>query len=339
MYYKDINTKIWDSLNSKGNYLTGYHGIWLENKIGKKTDIYIFKDEKSNYHFAIKGTHSNNSILKRFSLNGLDIELKKFKIGQTEPTQYIDLSCSLSGYLKEFTEVIKEISLKIIDQNIDEVEAVNTTIQNWISFWKTNYRETLSEESQIGLIAELLMLKELCKINPDNAINSWKGPTGEKNDFVFSEWNLEIKGTRSKRQIIKINGIDQLKPDNDKNLGLVLFSFSKSTNNQASLNLTKIIREIRNAFIDGGKVYLVSQFNTLLAQCGYSPIHASKYNEFNIELNGVQFFNIDSDFPKLTSDMLKKPLSQRIISLGYETSLIDMKGIPLTEIKLGEIFY
>ena len=78
--------------------------------------------------------------------------------------QLIDLCCNFSGYLEEFTEVVKEITKSIFEENELPLSAVNKVIRNWKSFWANQNKHVLSEKELIGLICELVVLKKILEI-------------------------------------------------------------------------------------------------------------------------------------------------------------------------------
>ena len=337
MYYKNLNINTWNELDKTGDIVTGYYGIFLNQPEGEKSNLLIFKDENENLHFVIADDFVTKKDILDPKVNGLKIELKKYKFQDFGIKQFIDLECTLRAYISEFTEVVKEISEKIIVGKEMPVKSLTEVINNWKSFWASRIKRLLSEEEQIGLICELKVLKMLCEINPVNALNSWKGPLKEKYDFVFSDWVFEVKGTRKEGHIHTINGIDQLKPPVGKNLALISFLATKIDNISAK-SLQTWIEDIEVSALENN-ANMIERFYELLAGCGYSRIHKEEYRKTKFDIYDGKCFTVDENFPKLTSDHLKQPLDCRVSEIQYTIDLEGLPGEVFENVSLGKYFY
>lgn len=218
MKYNKLTTDKWNELDSSGSLVSGYKSTWLSLNDNEESNLNIFKDENNHYHLAIKVMGLKNDDVEDPGVNGLQVSLTKYRIGKGDVNQFIDVQCRIQSYLKEFTEVVKEIAHCILKEKEKPEVATKKVISNWVSFWANQRTSILSEEDQIGMICELLFLEKLCEINPEKALNSWRGPLGEKHDFNFTDWNIEVKGTRKKVRTHTINGIEQLMPSKNKTL-------------------------------------------------------------------------------------------------------------------------
>lgn len=337
MHYKTLNINTWNELDNTGDIVTGYYGIFLSQTEGEKSNLLIFKDENENLHFVISDDTVTKKDILDPKVNGLKIELKKYKFRDIGIKQFVDLECSLKAYVSEFTEVVKEISEKILVGKELPVKSVTEVINNWKSFWAARIRQILSEEEQIGLISELCILEKLCEINPANALSSWKGPLKEMYDFIFSEWAFEVKGTRKDGHVHTINGLDQLKPPSGKKLALISF-LSTKTDTVTSKSLQDWIEEVETKFLKT-RADLIEQFHSLLSGYGYSGVYKEEYRKTKFDLYDGKFYLVDEGFPKLTSDHLKKPLDSRISEICYTVDIEGLSGEAFENIQLGKYFY
>ena len=337
MNYKELNIDTWSSLKSPDHESGGYPCTILGIHEEEPSFLHLFRDGLGHYHFAIEASGFQPKDLTDPRVNGLKIQLVDYRFHDGPISRFIDLTCNIPGYIEEFTEIVREISKAILEDKEQPLTAVNQIINNWISFWANQRKDILTEEEQVGLICELITLNKLCKINPGNALKTWIGPLGEKHDFNFSDWNFEVKGTRKSQRTHTINGIDQLTPSYNKRLVYISFQLTTSANEQ-SVNLPDLIGSlIKNHFEN--KPDMTVRFYELLAGSGYSPIHAEEYKKFNVDVIESTFFEVDEDFPKLTSNMLKEPLNKRISSIRYDISLEGIDGKDIKEINLGDYFY
>ncbi len=328
MYYKDLSNETWSQLDSSGDSQSGYKSVDLTNKDNEPCGLHIFNSETDKLHFVIADHSGKKNDIYDPAVNGLTIQLKKYHLKNSGVQKFIDLECGLSAYSEEFTEIVKEIAEKILVEGCSPVTAVNEVISSWKSFWSNRPKEILSDEEQIGLLCELKIFKFLSGNDPGRALDAWKGPLGEKYDFLLSDKVLEVKGTRRDKRIHKINGIDQLTAPDEKQLFIISYLASK-TKNHSSLCLPELIQEIES-MVFRNQVPNVIKFRKLLSYSGYSPIHNEKYQQHRFDIYYGLVYQVDSDFPKLSREDLSKPLSTRITDISYR---LELEGLPSDKVE------
>ena len=328
MYYKDLSNEIWGQLDRSGDFQSGYKSIDVTDQDNRPCGLHIFNSEDGKLHFVIADHSGKKSDIYDPAVNGLTIQLKKYHLKNSGVQKFIDLECGLNAYSEEFTEIVKEISEKILAEGSSPVTAVNEVISSWKSFWSNRPKEILSDEEQIGLLCELKVLILLSQIDPNQAISAWKGPLGEKYDFLLPQKVLEVKGTRSDKRIHKINGIDQLSAPDEKQLLVVSYLVSK-TKNQTSICLPELIHEIESIYLSNNASQIL-KFRKLLSHSGYSPVHKEKYQQYRFDIYDGLLYQVDRDFPKLSSKDLSKPLSARISNISYR---VELEGLPSEKVE------
>ncbi len=338
MNYRNLTSDTWNQAEISGDIVSGYKTIWLGINDYEESSLHIFKDEGGQFHYVIEVPNDENrNGLEDPKINGLDITSRQYRLDGKMVRYFIDIRCSIKAYLEEFTEVVKEISRNILEKGKSPFESVTNVMRNWKKFWANQNKQILSEDEQIGLICEIIFLEHLIKINPSNALTSWRGPFGQRHDFIFSDWTFEIKGSRRGGHIHTINGIDQLKSSDNKKLAFISFLVTES-NSTNSLSLQALIEKIREITLND-RPDLIIQFNELLAGVGYTPINAEEYRAFKIDILDSAFYIVDSSFPTLTSDNLIVALGNRVTSVMYDISLDGLSKKNLNEINIGEYFY
>lgn len=336
MKLKKFSRNTWTSLIAPDMGSGGYQSITLTRKKSDPVIIHLFLDGSGHYHMAIEISKTESHFVEDPNVNGLRIQLVEYQFQNGPTSCFIDLTCSISSYLEEFTEVIREIANQVLKHKIAPQLAVQTVMRNWLTFWGKPRKDTLSEKEQLGLICELIVLEKLCSINPEKALQSWKGPLGEKHDYSFPSWSLEVKGTRRSTRTHTINGIEQLVPPHKKHLGFISFQFSKSNDN-SGLSLPTIADSIIRDHL-ANRPDLTLRFHELMRCAGYSPIHGQFYRQFQFEYI-VGFFHIINDsFPKLTSEMLNQALDQHISKIRYDITLEDIPGIDFQKLNIQDFF-
>ncbi|RTL57424.1 MAG: PD-(D/E)XK motif protein [Sphingobacteriales bacterium] len=337
MNIENINKNCWNQIPKSDNSQNGYLGTIIHYTGEKLFDLLIFRDENDKKHFVVEIKGLRNQEITDPNINGLKLNIKQFKFNGKNIKTFIDLECNMDDYIDEFTEIVKEISKEIIIFKNSPIQSVTKIIENWKSFWSSKIKEILTVEKQIGLLCELIVLKRLCEINPSMALDSWKGPLGEKHDFTFSDWNFEIKGTSGDGHIHWINGIDQLKLPEKKNLAFISFLLTGPHSNN-SISIQSLIESIVLLHLKN-KPTLIENFYKKLISVGYSRFFAEEYKKYGFEIHNSILFHIDENFPKLTSENLKKPLNFRISDIQYKIDLQGLYGQDLSSVNLSTYFY
>ncbi len=100
---------------------------------------------------------------------------------------------SMSKLFLQFCNDIIESS-----RDIDKTKAINFIIrrwERWITMFKKPYTDLLNESQVLGLLGELIYLKEymIPKYGQSKAIDSWLGPDKSHKDFEIDDTWYEIK--------------------------------------------------------------------------------------------------------------------------------------------------
>ena len=337
MYITNLNENIWANLRSDGDSASGYYGEYLRGDSAPARRLLIFLDEDHRLHLVIAVDSVDKLKIINPKVNGLKIGIKKYRFHDSAAQQFIDLECGLAGFAGEFTEIVREISALILVDKTDPEIAVNRTVATWQAFWGAEKKQLMTDEEQIGLYCELIVLQRLCRINAASALQAWKGPLKEKHDFQFTEWSFEVKATRRDRHMHVISGIDQLDPLAGKHLALISFLISLS-DNQKAVSLSGLIRTIEYGVL-ADQFDLVPMFNELLNKYGYNRSRQKEYDKNRYMTYGPKLFIVDKSFPKLTPDNLKQSLDGRVSDVRYTVDLQGLNGTDFNELNLGLYFY
>lgn len=285
-------------------------------RISSKIPFNIFwaKDSLSRYCYLIK--------LKE------DIPLKKINLKEIEIIYNKD-------YANEFLIVLKdsknwEIFLILCKDLIEtsllvktEKELIEKTyerLNEWKNLLKSNYKNKLSFEEQMGLFTELNTLNNIIskKVNLTMAINSWRGAERELQDFLCEKSAIEVKSTiSSKGNTVTISSLHQLESVKEK-FFLIFYSLSQGMNGETITNLVEKI----DKKIDTEEAKML--FYKKLLNVGYDLLEED-YEKFIIDK--VEFYQITEEFPKITS----KDLDSRIKEVKYKINLTECASFKVTE--------
>src|SRR5690606_11956509 len=125
---------------------------------------------------------------------------------------YVDLVC-LKPHLNGLFDLIIYDVLSELLQSRERPDRVCLLVLNrWRELLARDSVPTLDKNTIVGLFGELIVLRELARINP-LAWRTWTGPDKGRFDFFGSGNALEVK-TSLQRQglVLSIHGHDQLDP-------------------------------------------------------------------------------------------------------------------------------
>lgn len=182
-------------------------------------------------------------------------------------------------------------------------EIVNRYIQ-----WKkmfNSHSKLLSEQEVLGLIGELLFLKDYAfKIyGITNGLNGWSGPEPTHKDFSYDDEWFEIKSINSSRPSFTISSIEQL--DSVYDGKLYLYTFEKMSPSFDGVKLNNTVKEIMQMLeYDTDK----DLFTEKLKQVGYC--FDEVYDSYVYNLVKLDKYCVNKEFPRIVADELPKGISR-----------------------------
>jgi len=312
-------------MNNLVNFINDF---WIANESGDRkvtgmlqklsgensADVYIGYSEVGNRCLFLKADISGivsaqnektNISLIIDRLNGLVyIELSDIYFGEV----FNDLIVSIFSHIKDL-------------QSHQCVQQFVVLFKKWNELFKSRISKTLLSEKELyGLLGELFHLKKyLSNCDDSNGINyildSWSGPDGKANDFIFADINHEIKTIEATKDFIDISSEYQLDCD-EKPVLLVVY---KALRSNEGFSMSDIIDDIR-IIIDrnfGDIEKLLHKLNMFNIDFKNKTV----YEHFRIEISKSFFYNTNQkDFPKITPGNL-------IQGVSYVKYRIDLSSI------------
>lgn len=118
--------------------------------------------------------------------------------------------------------------------------AVAGTLTSWAALIRR--KSLLSQESQTGLLGELLFLRRAAKsLGWTAAAHAWLGPDSEEHDFVLPSVDAEVKCTSREQRIHQIGSLMQLQPKLNRKLQLVSVQLTQAGDNQDAFSLSTMV--------------------------------------------------------------------------------------------------
>ena len=180
----------------------------------------------------------------------------------------------------------------------------------------------MTREKQMGLFAELFFLSEILfkEIGVTESLNTWKGPSGERHDFMLPDLGIEIKATSTNLPLsVKISNENQLFKAPNESLILVVFQYAVSESTIGDLPM--IVKEIETKLSKNPKQ--LNEFRRNILHVGYNYDEENKYTKRYSQLNPKrEFYNVTDDFPRLTVEelnLLKK--QSAFMDISYRINL------------------
>ena len=267
-------------------------------------ELYIGKNEKGFPTLRFNGNFQPIKIVGNSIL-----EIKQVK---TENYVSILFSYTIQDNLSLFYNFCEDIINQTSDYkgNDGYLEIVNRYNQ-WKKMFNGNSK-ILSENEVLGLIGELMFLKDYCFpiYGVSTGLNGWSGPEPTHKDFSYkNEW-YEIKSISSFKNTVLISSIEQL--DSIIEGKLIVYSFEKMSPSFNGISLNALVGDVSNMIqFDTDK----DIFFEKLKQVGYS--YNEVYDNYVYNMTDISKYIVDSSFPRIRAE----DLPSGIANVRYELLL------------------
>lgn len=218
---------------------------------------------------------------------------------------------ALSDVFSHFCSDIIESSRHLTAKN-QGAQFICNRYEQWQRLLQRSQSGLLSTKEIEGLCGELYYLKEylIPKYGKRAAINAWRGPFGEKQDFRFeNEW-YEIKTTNRNADSVSISSIEQLDSDIPGHLIIILLDNANRESTDFSLN--SIVAELISYLADQT---LESQLLSILLEFGYYKTEA--YDNPRFRFSHANQYTVTSDFPCLRRNKIPEAVLKASYFLSF----------------------
>lgn len=188
----------------------------------------------------------------------------------------------------------------------------------WRSMFKRQNTELLTENQVVGLIGELLFLRDymITTYGKEDALMSWGGPSKSHKDYEIKNTWYEIKTIRQGASKVKISSIEQL--DSDVEGNLVVYSLEVTNENvERSISLNLLVKQLFAIFEE---FELFSLFQSKLIEVGYSC--EEEYDTYNYKFIRRDIYRVKDGFPRISLN----DLIEGIVGVSYDISLSNIKS-------------
>lgn len=134
---------------------------------------------------------------------------------------YADLRCVEPRLDMVFDRLAQDVVAQAENSDHPSISVCRSVLEQWRELLRRG--DSLTAEEIVGLIGELVVLRELALRNPGLALDAWVGPRRTVHDFVTSDRAIEVKASSSlEGTSVSIHGVDQLDPSDVEELFLVV---------------------------------------------------------------------------------------------------------------------
>lgn len=229
--------------------------------------------------------------------------------------------------------VLCEDICKLLLSETDEsaaTKAFHSRLVKWQTFFKKGRQEGLSEEKQVGLFGELIVMMDvlLPRIESSLVLQAWRGCKRASQDYQFADWTLEVKTSRATIvEKVWISNVQQL--DEDGKSPMILTVVHVHANPTVGYTLPEIISELRNKLEgEAGELIEVGLF-----EVGYLDVHEKLYMDIKYRVLNISHFKVEEDFPRLK----RTDLPDGVKGVKYEISIDSAKDYRVNEETLYSI--
>jgi hypothetical protein len=311
-----IDPDIWPRLAA---VLTSGDNYAAAHAIPNLTDrLYCALDADKAHHLLVV-LHSGEEELHDENSRGVAVDSLEMLVKGQLPAKYIDIKCRETSGHSILDLMGTEIAEGLQDVSRQPSEIVKRVLAKWRRFWGQVPQNLLSREEQLGLFAELWFLAKW-KIPHDgpDAVLTWKGPWGGRNDFEWHDNAVEVKATAASHgRRFHVNGIRQL--ENPENGQLYLFSVVLHEEAGASNTLPVLIHECREIMQTSPDA--LTWFEEGLIRAAYSPIHDEEYSKLHLAVLKADLFIVDQDFPRLIPSSFIEGIPAGVEEIDYVINL------------------
>lgn len=295
-----------NELKTKWNDMPNIENGFLKLGIVHPLDLQIGYSADSYKSLVVMDTGIIKNIPSSFAVKVTNAQLRN-------KLWVLEFQLIHSSYEEEFLRLCWDM----IEYSQKEENALNALIHRYMTWQKLLQYENkslMSFQRQKGLLGELMFLSKMIDERGINeAVDSWTGPDGSDQDFVFSTDWAEIKSVSLASETVHISSLQQLQQEME---GYLIIYFLESTSaGEGRLNLVDVVNEVKGKLINN--VRYLDRFDLKLYKYGYRKNHENEYCNNQFRFIEKREYVVNDLFPKL----IGKNVCMEIVSCKYELSL------------------
>lgn len=262
------------------------------------------RDSRGRYLFVLEGSAPPDGF-PHYDSAGIELTITEIANSQYRLTLTLADSDLVELFRALCSDLLSATVTLTKDDSAEGVSVVLYRLQRWQDMLARRRSDILSDKEIIGLIGEIMLLRDLLmpEIPARAAINCWRGPYGDEQDFIINGVIIEVKtqlATSDRR--ISISSEDQLDTVSGRiilcqqGLGIALSSVTEAR------SLNSLISET-GKLIKGQDIAAYDLFLLGLLEVGYE--NRVEYDTTYYILNDRVFYDVRDGFPRIKrSDLI-----------------------------------
>lgn len=298
MKFDELKEK-WDNLPAVGN-------SFLKLGLKHPLDLQIGHSQSGYKSLVVMDTGIIKNIPSSFAVKVTNVQL-------TNMSWILEFQLVHPSFEEEFLRLCWDM----IEYSSKEENTLNALIHRYMTWQKLLQYENkiiMSFQRQKGLLGELIFLSKMIDdIGVEEAVDSWTGPDGSDQDYLFpSEW-AEIKSVSLASETVRISSLQQLQQEMEGQL--IVYILESTTAGDDRISLVDVVNEIKTKLANNAR-YL-DRFDLKIYKYGYRKNHENEYRKNQFRFIEKREYVVNDSFPKLIGDNV----SSEIVSCKYELSL------------------
>lgn len=260
MKFDELKDK-WDNMPAVGN---GFLKLGLEHQL----DLQIGYSQSAYKSFVVMDTGIIKNIPSSFAVKVANVQL-------------MNMSWILEFQLvhPSFEEEFLRLCWDMIEYSSKEEDALDLLIHRYMTWQKLlqyENKSVMSFQRQKGLLGELIYLSTIIDdIGVETAVDSWTGPDGSDQDYLFpSEW-AEIKSVSLASETVRISSLQQLQQEMEGEL--IVYILESTTAGDNRISLVDVVNEIKSKLAENARYF--DRFDLKLYKYGYRINHENEYRK------------------------------------------------------------
>lgn len=222
------------------------------------------------------------------------------------------------------SDLVESVSVRLTEREV--IKVLGSRLQHWHQFFQDRPNPGLSREEYVGLYAELDFL-EWCLVagvSPVQLVQSWSGPLGTNQDFLFGSMAIEVKGTiGNDPDLVRISNVRQLDETGLEHLHLAHSAYDFRKNSGQTLRaLAQSISERLKTDASA-----LAAFEEKLSFAGLADRTSGPYEDFGLTSRKRRYYRITESFPRI----LESSVDTGVSDICYSIHLSAAEGNRMDE--------
>jgi Putative PD-(D/E)XK family member, (DUF4420) len=236
-----------------------------------------------------------------------------------------DVHCLVPHLNELFGTVAAELLVAVARLPDDPIPACSRVLDRWRELFRPTSRRRLGDQQLAGLLAELLVLRDVLEHDPARRLDVWTGPERARHDLRRQDRAVEVKATLAREGLlVEIHGAEQLDPPPDGALWLAVVRLESAPG--GGLTVPDLVRDLTDLGVTRQDLLL------RLAQVGYLAEDEESYADVRYEVKERRLYAVGPGFPRIVpGTFVNGSTPAGVMRLTYIVDLTNQPPVPLDD--------